>query len=198
MPPASEFDKAWYRKEVLEPALKRGNAPPPDLMLRYAAAGLERNADAFDARIDEVVRYWRELEQKIVFKQLATALLAAHASLKDAGQVSYAHFAQQRDAERDEALTRLKATVSDIAATTPAVLRSTLTGLRDLYGGMFSDSAIRGEFATRQVAVVDQAWPLPPGPTAAVRARPEPRYAGHPPSRRGGLRHQRRTGPASG
>ena len=164
MPPASEFDKAWYRKEVLEPALKRGNAPPPDLMLRYAAAGLERNADAFDARIDEVVRYWRELEQKIVFKQLATALLAAHASLKDAGQVSYAHFAQQRDAERDEALTRLKATVSDIAATTPAVLRSTLTGLRDLYGGMFSDDAIRGEFATRQVAVVDQAWPLPPRP----------------------------------
>ena len=164
MPPASEFDKARYRKEVLEPALKRGNVPPPDLMIRYAAAGPERNADAFKARIDEVVRYWRELEQKIVYKQLAGALLAAHARLKDAGQVSYAHFAQQRDAERDEALARLKATVSDIAATTPAVLRSTLTWLRDLYGGMFSDEAIMSEFAARQVAVIDQAWPLSPRP----------------------------------
>jgi hypothetical protein len=165
MPPASEFDKDRYRKEVLEPALKRGNAPPPDLMIRYAAAGLERNADAFKARIDEVVRYWRELEQKLVYKQLAAALLAAHARLKDAGQVSYAHFAQQRDAERDEALARLKATVSDIAATTPAVLRSTLTWLRDLYSGMFSDDAIKSEFAARQVAVVDQGWPLPPRPS---------------------------------
>jgi hypothetical protein len=166
MPPASEFDKARYRRDVLEPARKRGNTAPPDLMTRYAvSADMERDAEAFAARVAEVVRYWRTLQQQIVFKPLAVALLAAHASLKDGGQLRYAHFARQRGAERDQAESRLKATVKDIAATTPAVLRSRLVWLHDEYGGMLSEKAIESQFAAQQVSIVDQAWSLPPRPS---------------------------------
>ncbi len=166
MPPASDFDRARYRRDVLEPARKRGNIPPPDLIIRYAVSpGMERDAAAFAARVAEVVKYWRGLQQQIVFKPLAVALLAAHARLKDAGQLSYAHFARQQGAERAEALSKLEATVKDIAATTPAVLRSTLSLLYDECGGILSEEAIQGQFTAHQVAVVDQVWTLPTRPS---------------------------------
>ena len=126
---------------------------------------MERDAAAFKARVAEVVKCWRGLQQQIVFKPLSVALLAAHARLKEADQLSYAHFARQRGTERAEALSKLEATVKDIAATTPAVLRSTLSLLHDECGGILSEEAIQDQFTAHQVAVVDQMWTLPPRPS---------------------------------
>ena len=165
MPPASEFDQARYRRDVLEPARKSG-VPPPDLMTRYAvSASMERSPAAFDTRIAEVVRYWRGLQQQIVFKPLAVALLAAHATLKDEGRLSYPSFARQRAGRRQQAQSALTTTVRQIAASTQAVPRSTLSLLCGECGGLLSEEAIQGEFARHQVAIVDQGWPLPPRPS---------------------------------
>jgi len=165
MPSASEFDKSGYCRAVLDPARKRGNVPPPDLLVRYAvSAEMERDAAAFEARVDQVVKYWRGIRQQKLYRKLAEALLAAHTELKAADKVSFAHFMLRKREERDQAQARLESTVKEIAATMPAVPRSTLAFLYDDCGGVLSEEAIQKEFATHQVAVVDQEWVLPRRP----------------------------------
>jgi hypothetical protein len=165
MPSASDFDKSGYCRAVLDPARKRGNVPPPDLLVRYAvSAEMERDEAVFEARVAQVVKYWRSIRQQKLYRKLAEALLAAHTELKAADKISFAHFMQRRRAERDQAQARLESTVKEIAATMPAVPRSTLAFLYDDCGGVLSEEAIQKEFATHQVAVVDQEWVLPRRP----------------------------------
>lgn len=167
MPSASEFDRSGYCRAVLDPARKRGNVPPPDLLARYAiSAEMERDAAAFGVRVDQVVKYWRSISERKLYRKLAEALLAAHTELKAADKVSFAHFMQRRREERDQAQARLESTVKEIAATMPAVPQSTLTFLYDDCGGVLSEEAIQKEFATHQIAVVDQEWALPRRPPA--------------------------------
>jgi hypothetical protein len=167
MPSASEFDQSGYCRAVLDPARKRGNVPPPDLLVRYAvSAEMEREAAAFQARVDEVVKYWRSVKQKKLYRKLAEALLAAHTELKAADKLSFAHFMQRRREERNEAQARLELTVKEIAANMPAVPRSTLIFLHDDCSGVLSEEAIQKEFAAHQVAIVDQEWVLPRRPPA--------------------------------
>jgi hypothetical protein len=166
MPPASDFDEARYRKDVLDPARKAGNVPPPDLMTRYAvSAAMAGNAAAFDARVTEVVKCWRGLQQAIVFRPLAVALLAAHARLKDAGELSYASFERQQTADRDEALAGLEAKIKDIAASTPAVLRSMVSWLQREYHDLIGAATIASQLASHQVTVIDHPWVLPARPS---------------------------------
>jgi len=135
-------------------------------MTRYAvSAAMAGNAAAFDARVAEVVKYWRGLQQQIVFRPLAVALLAAHARLKDAGELSYASFERQRTADRDEALAGLEAKIKDIAASTPAVLRSMVFWLRGQYHGLISEATIASQLASHQVTVIDHPWVLPARPS---------------------------------
>lgn len=164
MPPANEFDPERYRQEVLEPARKAGNVPPPDLMTRYALSTAMDEA-AFRAHVDEVAKYWRRLQQQLVYKTLAVALIAGHARLKDAGELSYASFERQRRAGRDDALAELEARVKDIAASTPAVLRSMVTWLSSEYHGLVSTGAVASKLAAHQVAVMDHPWVLPARPS---------------------------------
>jgi hypothetical protein len=166
MPPASEFDKAGYCQDVLEPARKAGNVLPPVLMTRYAvSADMAGNAAAFDTRVAEVVKYWRGLQQRIVFRPLAVALLAAHARLKDAGELSYASFERQHTADREEALAGLEAKIKDIAASTPAVLRSMVSWLHGEYHDLISEATIVSQLASHQVTVIDHPWVLPARPS---------------------------------
>jgi hypothetical protein len=166
MPPASEFDQARYRQDVIDPARKAGNVPPPDLMTRYAvSAAMAGSVAAFDARVAEVVKYWRGLQQQIVFRPLAVALLAAHARLKDAGELSYASFERQQTADRDEALAGLEAKIKDIAASTPAVLRSMVSWLQNEYHGLIGETTIASKLAGHQVTVIDHPWVLPARPS---------------------------------
>ena len=166
MPPASDFDEARYRKDVLDPARKAGNVPPPDLMTRYAvSAAMAGNAAAFHARVTEVVKCWRGLQQEIVFRPLAVALLAAHARLKDAGELSYASFERQQTADRDEAVAGLEAKIKDIAASTPAVLRSMVSWLQREYHDLIGEATIASQLASHQVTVIDHPWVLPARPS---------------------------------
>ena len=166
MPPASEFDQDRYHQDVIEPARKAGNVLPPDLMIRYAiSAAMAGNTAAFDARVSDVVKYWRGLQQRIVFRPLAVALLAAHARLKDAGELSYASFERQQTADRDEALAGLEAKIKDIAASTPAVLRSMVSWLHGEYHGLVSEATIASQLASHQVTVIDLPWELPARPS---------------------------------
>ena len=161
----SDFDTDGYLREVLAPARKRGNIPPPDLLIRYAVAlEMEHDAAAFEARVDQVVKYWRSLRQQRLYRKLAEALMAAHAELKAADKINFAHFVQRGRQERDQAQARLESLVEEIAATTPAVLRVTLTWLYDECGGVLSEETIEGTFAAHRVAVLDQEWTLPRRP----------------------------------
>ena len=135
-------------------------------MTRYAvSAAMAGNAAAFDARVTEVVKCWRGLQQAIVFRPLAVALLAAHARLKDAGELSYASFERQRNADRDEALAGLEAKIKDIAASTPAVLRSMVSWLQREYHDLIGEATIASPLASHQVTVIDHPWVLPARPS---------------------------------
>jgi hypothetical protein len=168
MPSPSEFDADGYCRDVLGPARKRGNIPPPDLIVRYAiATEMERDELAFGARVEQVVKYWRSIKQQKRYRKLADALLAAHAELRGADKITFAHFMRRRREERDQAQAILESQVKAIAANTSAVMRSTLTWLYHDLGGVLSEEMIEREFATRQLAVIDQEWTLPrrpPGP----------------------------------
>ena len=167
MPSPSEFDADGYRRDVLDPARKRGNTPSPDLLVRYAvAAEMERDPAAFEARVAEVVKYWRRIGQQKLYRKLVDALLAADKELKAADKITFAHFAQRRHDERNRAQARLESVVTEIAATTTAVLRATLTWLYDDCQGLLSEETIRHEFDVHQVAVVDEEWTLPRRPPA--------------------------------
>lgn len=167
MPSASEFDADGYRRDVLDCARKRENTPPPDLLERYAiAVEMEHDPAAFEARVAEVVKYWRSIGQQKLYRRLADALLAADKELKAADKITFAHFAQRRRDEGKRAQARLESLVTDIAATSTAVLRSTLTWIYDEGQGLLSEETIRLAFAARQVAVVDEEWTLPRRPPA--------------------------------
>ena len=163
----SEFDTDGYLREVLDPARKRGNIPPPDLLARYAIAlEMEHDSAAFETRVGQVVKYWRSIRQQKLYRKLAEALLAAHAELKAAGKISFGHFVQRGRDEREQAQARLESLVKEIATTTPAVLRFTLTWLYDECGAVLSEETIESEFAAHRVAVLDQEWTLPRRPPA--------------------------------
>ncbi len=164
----SEFDTGGYRRNVLDPARKRGNIPPLDLLTRYAVAlELEHDPTAFEAHVARVEKYWRSIRQQKLYRKLAEALLAAHTELEVAGKISFAHFMQRKRDEQDQAQARLQTLVDEIAATTPAVLRSTLTWIYDDCGGILSEETIQNAFAARRVTVLDQEWTLPRRPTVA-------------------------------
>jgi hypothetical protein len=96
------WDREQYRRDVLEPARQAGNVLPFDLYLRY---GLPTgDPAAFDRRVAEVVAYWRELDRRGRYQQLARALRTAHRELERAGPLTPARFAEyQRQARRRQA-----------------------------------------------------------------------------------------------
>ena len=191
----SEFDPDGYRRDVLDPARKRGNIPPPDLLVRYAVAlEMEHDPAAFETRVAQVVKYWRSIRQQKIYRKLAEALLAAHAELKAVGKINFGHFMQRRRDERDQAQARLESVVKEIAATTPAVPRATLTWLYDECGGVLSEETIQGEFAAHRVAVLDQEWTLPRRPPVQYSDLvTHLEHPGLPVGGRGRVRYRRRS-----
>lgn len=101
------LDRDRYTREVLDPARRANHTPPPDLFARYALDARSGAAE-FDARVREVVAYWRELVHKRTYARLAQALLAAHTELDRAGELNVATFQQLRRAAHEEALGELR------------------------------------------------------------------------------------------
>ena len=97
------WDRERYLAEVLEPARKSGNVPPPDLYARYGLpAGLSDQA-AFARQVADVVAFWRELKNRRMYARLADTLIAAHAELERAGRLTLRSFAERHeDAHREQ------------------------------------------------------------------------------------------------
>ena len=65
------WDPEKYKAEVLDPARRAGNVPPPDLYVRYGLPRDISSQKAFEDRINEVVAYWQTLKSKRTFARLA-------------------------------------------------------------------------------------------------------------------------------
>ena len=82
--------------------------PPADLYVRYGLPGRHTpTAARSPQQVDEVVAYWRELKSRRTYAALADALLAAHAELERAGQLTAGEVRQA--ARRTPAARRLDA-----------------------------------------------------------------------------------------
>ena len=86
------WDRERYLAEVLEPARKAGNVPPPDLYARYGLPASISDQAAFARQVADVVAFWRELKNRRMYARLAETLMAAHAELEKAA----AHAAELR------------------------------------------------------------------------------------------------------
>src|SRR5579863_7482913 len=158
--------------EVLEPARRAGNVPPPDLYIRYGLPRDTQDEAAFAEQIAEVLAFWRELRTRRTHARLADTLITAHAELERTGRLTLRSFAERHaDARRGqlERLTRLAESYSGATHVGPATVR-TLYGALD---GAVSEADIIEALGKAGVRVVDEFPRLPraPHPKQADLAR---------------------------
>lgn len=165
------FDAERYREEVLDPARKNGNTPPPDLLLRYAVdPGRPPTGDAFDAHLTAVVKYWQQLgTQRRVYQKIVEALNAAHQKLRESGQLSAEHFLAEQKRVVQETGRALDELVKELSSD-PVVAASALAVAAAPLGGAAVEAKLRELLARRRIRVVDELWPLPDAPPAKGRA----------------------------
>ena len=167
------WDRDRYLAEVLEPARRAGNVPPPDLYTRYGLPRDIHDEAVFAQQIAEVLAFWRELRTRRTHARLADTLITAHAELERTGRLTLQSFAERHaDARRGqlERLTRLAESYSGAATHVgPATVR-TLYGALD---GAVSEADIIEALGKAGVRVVDEFPKLPraPHPKQADLAR---------------------------
>ena len=129
------WNREQYLAEVLEPARKAGNVPPPDLYARYGLpAGLSDQA-AFTRQVTDVVAFWRELKGRRMYARLADTLLTAHAELEKAGRLTLRSLADRHADARREQLDRLARLAEAEAGAATHVGPGTLARLRSALDG---------------------------------------------------------------
>ncbi|WIM93426.1 hypothetical protein ACTOB_005403 [Actinoplanes oblitus] len=154
-----------YKATVLVPAREAGNVLPEDLFVRYGINGAHRDGERFDARVAETVRYWKKLSISTkLFKGLADALLAAHATLAREEALNHAEFTRRRAAVRAGAAERLDAWIATVAAGIPYVTRAAVAHLADLTGGLFTEDEVRAKLREAGVRPIDPDWDVPAAP----------------------------------
>ncbi|HEX6755873.1 MAG TPA: hypothetical protein VF109_07990, partial [Mycobacteriales bacterium] len=159
------FDPEEYRKEVLDPARRRGNVPPADLFVRYAIGPEARRDDAaFAAHVEGMAKHWRALKQKQLYAKLAHALLAGHAELAGAGELTRAGFDQRLLAERTRAAGRFEQLVRALAEGSPCISRSRLAALLDAVGGLLDERSVTEVLRRHKLEVIERPWELPAVP----------------------------------
>ena len=114
-----DWDREGYRRDVLDPARRSGNVPPPDLYVRYGLRGDIGDPGVFAAHIAAVLGYWRELANNRTYAPLAQALITAHGTLERNGRLTLRRFAEGQAHSRQESLERL----TRLAGTREASLR---------------------------------------------------------------------------
>ena len=115
------FDQERYRTEVLDPARRKTQELPGDLLVRYAVPPeAEQNAPGFAEHLEEVEKYWRSLgQQHRSYRELTNRLLAAHEQLRERRELSYAFFVDQSREHRQEALAKLENRIRALAQQGP-------------------------------------------------------------------------------
>ena len=167
------WNREQYLAEVLEPARKAGNVPPPDLYARYGLpAGLSDQA-AFTRQVTDVVAFWRELKGRRMYARLADTLLTAHAELEKAGRLTLRSFAERHADARREQLDRLARLAEAEAGAATHVGPGTLARLRSALDGAVTDAEVVRALEKAGVRVVGKfpALPAAPHPKQADLAR---------------------------
>ncbi len=158
------WDPEKYRLEVLEPARRAGNVPPPDLYVRYGLPRHISDQKAFTEQVGAVVAYWQTLKSRRTYARLAETLLAKHAELERAGRLTLHKFGElQADAHREhtEQLARL---AQDEAGRATHVGPVAVARLRGVLRGTVTEAEVREALGTAGVRVVDQLPDLPARP----------------------------------
>ena len=163
------WDPERYRAEVLEPARKAGNIPPPDLYARYGLPRRITDQDLFDRQVDQVVGYWAKLTTQRTYASLTERLITEHANLKRAGRLTVRSFAELQADARKALLARLDSLAESEADTATHVGPAAVAKLRDALGGAVSDDDVRQALGRAGVTIVDTypALPVKPHPKQA-------------------------------
>ncbi len=157
------WNRDQYLADVLEPARKAGNVPPPDLYARYGLPGDIRDEAAFERQIDQVVAFWRELKSRRMYARLAETLITAHAELQRAG-LTLKSFAERHADARRVQLERLTRLAEAEAGAATHVGPATVTRLRGALGGAVSDADVAEALGQAGVRIVDEFPKLPQAP----------------------------------
>ncbi|TCJ35615.1 hypothetical protein [Parafrankia sp. BMG5.11] len=166
------FDVEAYRKGVVDPARKQG--VPNDLFTRYALdEATAGDKELFEARVEEVTKYWRTLKLKKTHAAVADALLAAHAELKGSGQLTLAAFRERRERAHKEEQEYLDRLVTALAAANPCISETMVGRLisgtagaagAGSGGGALDATTVRAALKRHNLRVMDREWKLPVGP----------------------------------
>ena len=158
------WDRDRYRAEVLEPARKAGNVPPPDLYARYGLPAGIRDQAAFQQQVANVTDYWRELRETRTYASLADMLIAAHAELERAGRLTLKSFAARHADARKAHLERLTRLAEAEAGAATHVGPATVARLREALGGTVNEADVIEALGQAGVTIVDAYPELPASP----------------------------------
>ena len=189
------WDRERYLAEVLEPARKAGNVPPPDLYARYGLPTSISDQAAFARQVADVVAFWRELKNRRMYARLADTLIAAHAELEKAGRLTLRSFAERHSDARREQLDRLTRLAQAEAGAVTHVGPGAVARLRSALGGAVSEAEVTAALKKAGVRIVRGV------PRTACRAAPQASRPGQASDaawrvavRRGRLRRRGREG----
>ena len=155
------WDRERYRLEVLEPARRAGNVPPPDLYVRYGLPSDISDQQAFRRHIGEIFGYWQELQGKRTYARLTNALIRDHAALEKAGRLTLDKFAERQAHSHREQMEQLARLAAAEAATATHVGPVTVARLRSALGGSVGEDAVTNALRKAGVRVVEEFPELP-------------------------------------
>ena len=158
------WDRERYLAEVLEPARKAGNVPPPDLYARYGLLASISDQAAFARQVADVVAFWRELKNRRMYARLADTLIAAHAELEKAGRLTLRSFAERHSDARREQLDRLTRLAQAEAGAVTHVGPGAVARLRGALGGAVSEAEVTAALKKAGVRIVPAFPVLPAAP----------------------------------
>ena len=158
------WNRDRYLADVLEPARKAGNVPPPDLYARYGLPRDIRDQVAFAQQIARVLALWRELRGRRTYARLAEMLIAAHAELERTGRLTLKSFAERHADARRAQLERLTRLAEAEAGAVTHVGPATVTRLCGALGGAVSEADVTEVLGKAGVRVIDEFPKLPPVP----------------------------------
>jgi hypothetical protein len=167
------WDRDRYLAEVLEPARRAGNVPPPDLYTRYGLPRDVHDEAVFADQVTEILAFWRELRTRRTHARLAETLITAHAELERTGQLTLQSFAERHAGARRGQRERLARMAEEEAGAATHVGPAAVRRLYLALDGAVSEADVIGALGKAGVRVVDEFPQLPraPHPKQADLAR---------------------------
>lgn len=165
------WDRERYLADVLKPARRAGNVPPPDLYVRYGLPNDLHDPALFAERIAEVVAFWQELTttHTHTYIRLAETLIAAHHDLERSGRLTLDSFAELHADARREQTERLTRLADAEAGAATHVGPAAMARIYKALGGAVTEAEIEVALSRSGIRIVREFPDLP--------AAPHPKYA---------------------